>query len=147
MKFAEIYGGTRGDRFEISRERLQELEAEERLNLLLEELQKKGQKLTPSELRQIFSVYRSNTIADTAYLPQPSHLPITLFRAQEMGHLDFLPDAVATQQDPTWGWHRLSTQPIRLHLVPGNHFTMVKEPHVQSPMEKLKISLNFHPDG
>lgn len=146
-KLAEIYGGTSGDRLEISREHLRELDAEDQLNLLLEKLQKNGQKLTQSELRQIFSVYRSNMIADTAYLPQPSHLPITLLRAQEMGHLDFLPDFVATQTDPTWGWHQISTQPIRLHLVPGNHFTMVKEPHVQILIEKLKMSLDFNPDG
>jgi thioesterase domain-containing protein len=70
-------------------------------------------------------------IADTAYIPPQSEVAITLLRAGEIGQLDFLPDAIATQEDPSWGWQRVSTKPIQLHVIPGNHFTMVKEPHVR----------------
>ena len=144
VQLAEIYGGTSDVSFDLSLEQLQALDTDDRLNLLLDRLQKNGQKLTRTELQQIFSVYRSNMIADTAYVPQPSHIPITLLRAQDMGDLDFLPDAAATQHDPTWGWHQRSTQPIDLHLIPGNHFTIVKEPHVQILARLLNIKMNFN---
>ncbi|MTJ47022.1 type I polyketide synthase [Dolichospermum sp. UHCC 0259] len=140
-KLAEIYGGASGKQLETSPEILSKLDAEAQLKLLLKQVQTTGQKLTLPELQQIFSVYRANMIADTAYVPQPTDIPITLFRGKEMGQLDFLPDAATTQTDPTWGWHQVSTQPIQLHLVPGNHFTMVKEPDVQVLAQKLKTIL------
>jgi myxalamid-type polyketide synthase MxaB len=143
-KLAEIYGGASGEKLKISPDILHKLDAEAQLKLLLEQLQKTGQKLTQSELQQIFSVYRANMIADTAYVPQPSDIPITLLRAKEIGQLDFLPDAATTQKEPTWSWHQVSTQPIQLHLVPGNHFTMVKEPYVQVLAQQLKTALELN---
>ncbi|MDY6937925.1 MAG: SDR family NAD(P)-dependent oxidoreductase [Cyanobacteriota bacterium] len=144
IQLAEIYAGNSGEKFEIALEHLQELDTDDRLNLLFGQLQQKGQKLTWSELQQMFSVYRSNTIADTAYIPQKSNIPITLLRATDIGQFDFLPDAAATDRDPTWGWHQRSTQPIELHQLPGNHFTMVKEPHVQILARQLNISLRVN---
>ncbi len=144
VQLAEIYGGTSDVSFDLSLEQLQALDTDDRLELLLKQLQKNGQQLTLTELQQIFAVYRSNTISDTAYIPQRSNIPITLLRASQIGLLDFLPDAAATQNDPTWGWHQRSTQPIRLHQVPGNHFTMVKEPHVQILARQLNLSLELN---
>jgi len=130
-KQAESYGGGSGESLAISQESLRKLKLEEQLQVLLDQLQRIGQKLTTVELQQIFSVYRANMIADTAYIPPQSEVAITLLRAREIGQLDFLPDAIATQEDPSWGWQRVSTKPIQLHVIPGNHFTMVKEPHVR----------------
>ena len=141
IQLAEIYAGSRGEEFKLDLEHLQALDTDERLHVLFEQLQQKGQKLTWSELQQIFSVYRSNTIADTAYMPQKINIPITLLRATDIGQFDFLPDAAATDRDRTWGWSERSTQPIELHQVPGNHFTIVKEPHVQILARQLNIGL------
>jgi myxalamid-type polyketide synthase MxaB len=138
---AKIYGGASGEELEISPKVLQKLDAEAQLSLLLEQLRKTGQKLTQDELQHVFSVYRANMIADTGYVPQPSDISITLLRAKEVGHLDFLPDPATTQKDPTWGWQQVSTQAIQLHLVPGNHFTMVKEPYVQVLAQQIKTAL------
>jgi len=137
-KLAEIYGGGSGERLVISPESLRTLKLEEQLRVLLDQLQQIGQKLTEVELQQIFSVYRANMIADTAYIPPKCEVSITLLRAKEIGQLDFLPDAITTEKDPSWGWQQVSTKPIQLHVIPGNHFTMIKEPHVQFLARQLK---------
>jgi thioesterase domain-containing protein len=139
IKLAEIYQGISDRRLEISRQILQGLDTSAQLNLLSGELQKIGQKLTPTSLKQLFAVYRANMLADTAYVPSLGDIPISLLRAKDIGQFDFLPDPTTTQQDPSWGWHQVSTHPIQLTLVPGNHFTMIKEPHVQALAQQLKI--------
>ncbi|MFM5947497.1 MAG: thioesterase domain-containing protein, partial [Dolichospermum sp.] len=137
-KLAEIYGGGSGEPLAISPESLRKLNLEEQLRILLNKLQQIGQKLTEVELHQIFSVYRANMIADTAYIPPKCEVSITLLRAEEIGQLDFIPNAITTEKDPSWGWQQVSTKPIQLHVIPGNHFTIVKEPHVQFLAGKLK---------
>jgi thioesterase domain-containing protein len=38
---------------------------------------------------------------------------------------------------PTLGWEQLSAEPIELHLVPGDHHTMLFEPNVALLAERL----------
>ena len=59
---------------------------------------------------------------------------ITLFKAsQELGQ----PCA-----DPTLGWSRWAAGGVQVHVVPGNHATMVYEPHIEVLAEKLRRCLN-----
>ncbi|NJM22255.1 MAG: hypothetical protein HC907_27870 [Richelia sp. SM1_7_0] len=44
--------------------------------------------------------------------------------------------------DITWGWNKVTSQPIEIHTVPGNHHTMLNTPHVQVLAEKLKACIN-----
>ncbi len=54
----------------------------------------------------------------------------------ELGMLGEIPDEAA------WGWGRLSTELVEVHLVPSNHTTMLTEPHVQVLAEKLRECLD-----
>ncbi|MFN8488409.1 MAG: beta-ketoacyl synthase N-terminal-like domain-containing protein [Caldilineaceae bacterium] len=67
--------------------------------------------------------------------------PITLFRASDLGVLDVLPDEEETQHDPYWGWNAYAAQPVTLYRIPGNHFTILKEPNVQMLAAQLQESL------
>jgi amino acid adenylation domain-containing protein len=40
--------------------------------------------------------------------------------------------------DPLKGWGNLATEGVDLHQVPGNHFTMLREPNVQALGEQLR---------
>ena len=40
--------------------------------------------------------------------------------------------------DPTKGWSELSTQPVEVHIVPGNHETMGLEPNVKALSARLQ---------
>ena len=59
---------------------------------------------------------------------------ITLFKAsQELGQ---------PYADPTLGWSRWAAGGVEVHVVPGNHATMVYEPHIEVLAEKLRRCLN-----
>ncbi|NEO92586.1 MAG: type I polyketide synthase, partial [Moorea sp. SIO3G5] len=140
---ASIYESILGQNLNISPKILQSLHADQQLSYLLEQLQKAGQMLSQTELKRILAVYKANTEASTSYLPQKIDLtPINFFRASEVGALgDYLPNQAMTLEDPTWGWGQLSTQPVKLHVVPGNHFMMMMEPQVMVLAKRLQAYL------
>ena len=47
---------------------------------------------------------------------------------------------VPTARDPLKGWGRLA-RGIDLHVVPGDHFSMLREPHVSVLAEQLRKSI------
>jgi amino acid adenylation domain-containing protein len=65
---------------------------------------------------------------------------ITMFRAAEPDayHLKY-PDPILA--DPARGWGRLSTEPVDVQVVPGNHVTICREPNVKVLAEKLMACL------
>ncbi|NEQ88971.1 MAG: type I polyketide synthase, partial [Moorea sp. SIO2I5] len=143
-ELATIYGGLLGQNLDISCEALQFLSSEEQLNYFLERLKNAGQMLSKTDMSRIFEVYKANTQAIASYqLQEIDGTPITFFRASEFGVLgDYLPDQVTTLKDPTWGWDRLSAQPLEFHVVPGNHFSMVTEPHISVLAQQLQYCLD-----
>jgi thioesterase domain-containing protein len=44
--------------------------------------------------------------------------------------------------DPAMGWDQVSSEPVETYSVPGDHITMVTEPHVQVLAEKLRACLD-----
>lgn len=40
------------------------------------------------------------------------------------------------------GWDQFSEEPGEIHVVPGDHLTMITEPYVQILAERLKAYLN-----
>ena len=122
---------------------LDSLSADEQIDLFLLALKKVGQVFSKAEIKRLLRVYKANMQAMTQYVPQEVYQKqITLLRASEVHpEDDFLPDRATTQQDPTWGWSQLSDQPIDFQMVPGNHFTMMIEPQVQTLAQKLKCAV------
>ena len=131
-QIASIYGGALGKDLPIYEETLKNMSFDEQLNYLIQQLEKVGQKLPKSQMKRILQVYKANTQAHSKYIAQKiDSVPITLIRAAELNiKNDFLPDEAATLADPTWGWNKLTEQPLDFHLVPGNHFSMIKESQV-----------------
>ncbi|NET03815.1 MAG: amino acid adenylation domain-containing protein [Symploca sp. SIO2B6] len=127
----------------VSLEQLQSLSWDEQIDYFLEQLKISGQNYDQNELRRLVKVYKANTQAMSQYLPQESYSgSITLFRAEDLSpKYEFLPNEMATEENPTWGWDKLSTQPLVFDTVPGDHFTMMMEPQVRVLAEKLKYYL------
>lgn len=82
------------------------------------------------------------------YLPQVYPNQVTLFRASEpslgwyyLGR-DFPTPDDWYDRDPQYGWGDLVGGRLETHDVPGNHGTMLKEPHVASLTEKLRACLD-----
>jgi thioesterase domain-containing protein len=94
-------------------------------------------------IRGLVSVFRTNSLA--RYCPdEVLAVPITLFRASEFHpHFDFsaAEDANVPPARSTLGWRSLSTVPVTVHSVPGNHLTMLTIPHIGKVAEVLRTCL------
>jgi thioesterase domain-containing protein/acyl carrier protein len=77
-------------------------------------------------------VYSANLEALRFYKPRPYPGRVTLFNAEEVDP-GILPD-------PLYAWPGLATE-IEVHLVPGNHDTMLSEPNVAVLAERFSKAL------
>jgi thioesterase domain-containing protein len=118
---------------DVSMAQLAELSVEEQLALVLERATK--QQLVPPEVKladiyRYFSVYRTNIRAMATYVPRPQDMSLTLFKASEQR------DA----SDDAMGWTELAKQ-VEVHVVPGNHYTLLREPNVRVLAEHLRACI------
>ncbi|MBD0269712.1 MAG: hypothetical protein ICV77_15635, partial [Cyanobacteria bacterium Co-bin8] len=84
--------------------------------------------LDESTIQSMLPIVYANSQATYRYVPQPYANQITLFKAAEQS------DAIG--QDATLGWSALASD-IQLHQVPGNHLSLLKQPHVQTLAQQL----------
>ena len=78
------------------------------------------------------NVKEANVLASAKYIckPYPGH--VTVFRAMEESIDDF---------DPTPLWRQLAKGGVTVHATPGNHITLLSEPHVTVLAAQLKQCL------
>jgi thioesterase domain-containing protein len=89
-----------------------------------------------AQLHRLLRVFQSNVRAVQAYHPRPYAGRVALFQAAaEVAGQAALPD-------PTLGWARWTTQPIDIYVIPGDHYTILAEPYVQTLAERLRECLN-----
>jgi amino acid adenylation domain-containing protein len=86
------------------------------------------------QVKQLFQVFRTNVRAMLNYEPKPYPGSITLLRASQQ-LTDHSPPAAN-------GWQGLAAGGVEVHPVSGDHFTMMKEPHVQIMAGWLKRCLD-----
>nr|DAB41918.1 TPA_exp: ArzP - PKS (KS, AT, OMT, ACP, TE) [Fischerella sp. PCC 9339] len=145
--FASYLGARRDKELLISYNDLQGLDLDEQLNQVLKQAIMMG--VVPwntgiSEIRNFFQIYKTGTQTSLRrlqnYRPQIYPNQITLFQASEaLGGLS----EVVREPIFNWGdWSKFSTKPPELHIVPGNHYTILVEPHVQVLAQKLKHCLD-----
>ena len=83
--------------------------------------------MTLVEFRTLFDTFKINADTLRRYRPGEYQGRITLF----CGKHDM--DAA----EPLRGWEKLATEGVDLHIVPGDHFSMIREPNVQALGAKL----------
>ncbi|MDX2242773.1 MAG: thioesterase domain-containing protein [Leptolyngbyaceae cyanobacterium bins.302] len=86
------------------------------------------QLLDESAIRSLLPIVYANVQATYRYVPQSYPNRLTLFKAAEQ------PDAF--KHEPTLGWSALASD-IHLHQVPGNHLSLLKQPHIQTLAQQL----------
>jgi thioesterase domain-containing protein len=122
-----------GKNLSVSYEHLQPLAPDEQLNYFLERL--KTANVFPPEaklpqLRGLVQVFKANH--QTHYVPHEVYPnQITVFPASEQ-----------FWDDPAMGWDQVSSEPVETYSVPGDHMTMMTEPHVRVLAEKLRTCLD-----
>lgn len=142
---SSFYEGSLGQEVKVSAETLQSIGEGRQLDYLLERLRIAGLNLSQGELKRIFQVYKAHIQADVDYIPKESYpTAITFFRAIEAGLFEATLGKTTILEDPTWGWGEISAESVTLHKVPGNHFTIMREPHVRVLAQKFRACLESH---
>jgi amino acid adenylation domain-containing protein len=148
MELARLVERLYNQRLDLSYEKLASSTAAGQLEQLLASLKQVG--LQPptadtSQIRGLMQVYKANAHAVVTYeCPPDQAVPtrIVLFRAGDGSPQD------GDGQDlcgRCLGWSKYSDGPVEVHEIPGDHLSMMVEPHVQHLAERLiPILSNVH---
>lgn len=141
-KFGEILSESAGKDLGINYRQLCCLGGDAQLNYFRERMEAGG--LIPpgtplSQVRGFFQVFVQNS--KTSYMPRETMpVPIALFKAGEKHHdYDYSPtdDTAGVNGASTLGWGTYASSAPSVEVVPGNHITMMTEPHVSVLAAKL----------
>ncbi|NEO92087.1 MAG: hypothetical protein F6K56_18335, partial [Moorea sp. SIO3G5] len=135
---------------QVSAEDLASLSLDEQTQYFKEQLVKGGAisaQVNINQVRALLDVLKSTNEALHNYQPTQNlyPIPIVLFKAQEIVELTAKWDSSYhkySSTDLTWGWNKLSAQPVEVCQVPGNHGDMILYPHVQILAQKLQKYLD-----
>lgn len=137
LRLGQVLEQASGKDFGLARDDLAGLDPDQQAQYLKEKLTQGGMLPVGADaahVRGLVKVFKANSSA--RYLPNEpvQRVPIALFRASEY-HSDFdFPSAdedAGGGSDSSLGWSRYSKGPVEVSQVPGNHLTMMWEPHVQ----------------
>ncbi|MUG97754.1 amino acid adenylation domain-containing protein, partial [Scytonema sp. UIC 10036] len=142
--FAKVMETVYAKNLDISHQTLQSLVWEEQLKYVLERL-KNADILPPdddtTQLNHLVQVMKTDSLVN--YVPQQVYpTRITLLRASETSveePTSQLPPEIL--QDSAWGWSDFAAEPVDVYFVPGNHITMMTQPHVHVLAERLKACI------
>jgi amino acid adenylation domain-containing protein len=119
--------------FGRSRETLGQLPPERRLEWLCERARTAGRippTAGPEDVERLFGVFRSVVLAVRDHPLHPYSGRLVLFRASE-----------GPRRPPALGWEELGTGGLDVEVVPGDHFTILREPDVARLAESLEAWL------
>jgi amino acid adenylation domain-containing protein len=80
------------------------------------------------------NVAKAHTRAILGYEPKPYAGKITQFMCSDGAHRSY--------EDRRLAWSNLASEGLEIHVVPGNHLTMVEEPHVRTLARELQLCLD-----
>ncbi|MGI0025673.1 MAG: thioesterase domain-containing protein, partial [Nitrososphaera sp.] len=97
-----------------------------------------------AQVRGLVQVFKASSLAQYVPAEHIHPMPIALFRASEY-HDDYDFSAADRHrgdiQVSTLRWCQFSQGPVEVYVVPGNHVTMMWEPHVSVLAKRLGIAL------
>ncbi len=149
-----------GREINIPREYIESLSLDEQFEYLKEKLIQLDMMPTQANINQVrafMKVFQTNLTAIDDYLPENvSPTEIILFRTDEFnntqaeyGYINQVPALweaykanLENLKEPTLGWHNFLKQPVEVYNIPGNHLTMMTQPHVQVLAQKLQKCLD-----
>ena len=132
----------------FSRARLERLQPEERVALMIDDIRASGAlppEVDSAGIRLLFEAWKTHLLAVQAHRPAPlAHAqPIVFFQARqkESRALLRLLDISLPKGIELHGWQPLTCGRIELHHVPGSHFTMLNSSNVGPLAEILRTRL------
>jgi thioesterase domain-containing protein len=154
-----LHLGLSVDQFHLSWEEFRGLGPEEQLAEVWEQAKLANRVPADVELSQVrllWQVFKTNFQAMRSYTPRAYPGRITLFKAgQTLGKAAPEPPAgwarwvakagkVFGQATPeaTLGWSRWAVGGVEVHVIPGDHHTMLREPNLPVLVERLQAALH-----
>jgi amino acid adenylation domain-containing protein len=142
VKLAGVIKESSGKDLGVTYEALQPFDAEARLHYFKERMQAAGFLPPGADVSHVCGLLRVFVANSTArYAPQDVRpVPIVLFRAGESHpDYDFSPadDPGRPIEQSSIGWSAYAQGEVAVHIVPGNHITMMSEPHVARLAERI----------
>ncbi|MBE9106420.1 non-ribosomal peptide synthetase, partial [Nostoc cf. edaphicum LEGE 07299] len=123
--------------FSVPFEELRDLPLTEQLNLINEKSNFIFSDVEIEDFLRYYKLFKAHVKAMRNYVPEVYSQSITLFRAsQEIIHDFDNPEWYSN--DPLIGWGKCSSQPIQVIELPGDHFSIFVEPHIQELAKYLK---------
>jgi acyl transferase domain-containing protein/thioesterase domain-containing protein/acyl carrier protein len=130
--FVHMFGG----QLPLSLDELRRLGPEEQLAFVFEQMKAAAlvpADVDPTEARRFLAIWKANMRALERYVPRRYEGRLLFIRAGEW--LAFNP------QRPELPWIDLAADGIEIHVVPGNHHTMINNPHVEVLARLLRARL------
>jgi len=125
-----------GKHLSLSLEQLRRFNSEDQLVYVWETARKANwvyPEFTLPLFKQFVHVLRVHTNAMRQYVPKTYNGRVTLFRAAEPS------DSSPPEAD--MGWGRLAAGGVDVQIVPGDHLSMLQEPHVEVLSERINACL------
>ena len=123
------------ERHEKIQEKLKQYWLQKKLSKLDRQPALEDEQAIPATL-QHFAMRQAFAQACENYVPQVYPGRVTIFAATDRT------DAGSYNVEPGLGWSVLTSGGMEIHDVPGDHLSLLKEPHVQILGEKLKACLD-----
>ncbi|HEX5709387.1 MAG TPA: AMP-binding protein, partial [Pyrinomonadaceae bacterium] len=153
-RLAEEYALWRGKPLQLPLDALRGLDADAQLDYVLRRLQEAGllppgeEAADPARWRAIVNSHRKTARMVAGYVPRRVEGGLTLLRASESprGRAAACVAGASAGGDATkrlvpaddaLGWDEFTSSPVSVHFVPGDHFSMMTEPHVGVVAERL----------
>ena len=97
--------------------------------------------------RGFIDVYKANLRATYAAPAARLQARTALFRSRDLQPGQLVAEtAAAVRAEPVLGWKRYLAEEAAVHIVDGDHLTMMRSPQVQSLATAIELSINRTPD-
>jgi amino acid adenylation domain-containing protein/FkbM family methyltransferase len=135
-----------GKSLSVNADELRRLDADGQLNYVLELLRELNPLVELPQIRRSLRAFKASKELLQQYEPETYTGRVTLFKASEVNTEDLLDlrqtmDVNFRDYDSALGWGAHTTEPVEIHVVPGDHVTIGVEPNVRVLADKLRLSI------
>ena len=148
MTIAQVVGSRMGE-ITLVAEEVERVPAAKRLDYLVAELGR--QKIlppnaNPAMLIELMRTGLNNEDLQRRYVAGIFDRPIFLLRALTP-HPQLQAETGASYDDPSFGWQAVTTAPVEIVWLPGEHLTIMHEPHVEAVAAEVQRRLDRRGDA
>lgn len=143
---AKVLAAEKGVALEVSPDHFHDFDADQKLNRFLDLTKNAG--VAPPDvetpfLRDFLKGYRKRQKAMRRYVPDVYDGRLTLFRTStnDPWIIEYFERAGIDVNDRSLGWSKLSSQPVDIYEIPGEHDRICHEPYVQVLAEQIRACI------